>query len=475
LFLTPIILPLVSGLLYYDGWNHEYSDVYDLVTFNSSVASSSAYYISGGGANEVYCIATNRIRSGRACLGGVDPCHVTKSLPQFSYDVWTESNGNELTVQHISGSNTVARYFVWVNKSAKCPDFWATSLGDYDAAGCPVDWTDSQNEGVVKKETLYGIEYELTFLFASSNAYLKCQGLTSFRLNSCIASSLAGDGGGDNRNLYEFCYGDTSSSSGGTERCNVASGHSLSFFDTDEMTPLHKEIFASGFPPSSFILYRYEACGTSSFDRDMIDTLTLSMLNANQLVCSDLSSYNVKGFAYNNYKPWYEQTSGGTAEFVYNNGFCGGGYLCSSSSLNNFVYGYVGLNACLLDTGSCYDGVRNRNETEVDYGGLCGNCSSLGRDLDYAHAVAFGSRPRGFFDDTPFSSDFCGEGEDATSLLVVFVVLFSFIIIFLVLLLVIAFFFLSGGFIAPLVLRLFRRKKETFKKEYSRNRGRLWR
>jgi hypothetical protein len=106
--------------------------------------------------------------------------------------------------------------------------------------------------------------------------------------------------------------------------------------------------------------------------------------------------------------------------------------VCNSSTIRN-----VSINFVQLFLGSCFDNIKNQDETDKDYGGICGRC---GNYTFYSDDTAFQILDQANLIDRskPFNQSLCETGKANLGainfflvLIVIGIFIFGFLIIFL--------------------------------------------
>lgn len=420
------LLPGASAVLFdvEDGWTQTddvYADADDYLTVSFGSDLDSRYVFDATASVDTYCLEIDAGLTNRAhtfLMNG----DLAPALGVFQYASF-DFLGDEWTIQTIGGTGSTCRFHVWKNKA--CDEWYPDQTGASYPPGCEpdiVNW--NLAEGDTEIDTVGGDDVEVTCLAAGVHNYVKCQAPTFADLDSCIDSSLAEDNGGDNFMLYDACLASSDSGSDTEDICDVATvgeDWELSVFSDTLLSPEREEIFLRGMPNVSFNLYAYNGCGTGSFDRDFVEAVYLTQFNYKERVC-DGYGYYPTGVS-EGYYPWFGGSGYTNESYPYGQNSCAVGQTCVSREREQVEFDQD-LNACFADGGSCYDAVRNQDETAADYGGVCGACANDTRAVDDVYwLVARESYPVGHFSAAqPFNATtYCPQGEDATNGVVAFV------------------------------------------------------
>jgi hypothetical protein len=316
-------------------------------------------------------------------------------------------------------------------------------------------------EGASNTHTFNGRSYEIFCADAIADNYVKCQGDVIGTFWDCIDDSQA-DIVGDDKALFETCEDNINSGIDTAYACDLS--HTLpwgiSWGNTDFYTEQQAEQWINGMPNTSFSLYSYTACGTGITDRDLVGTYSLTQLMNKKVVCDGNTAFNASGEVWG-YKPWFGVNGFFNYTYTYGAGACisGTGAVCTEEYSTSNIYDLNGT-ACVVNPGTCYDGIKNRDETSKDYGGICGMCDNTTLSTDLYYDVARQSYPSGYFDIHAFdNSTFCPEAEESVDFSVIIASFIGITVMgFLVLILgVLSVYLFSTG--AP-IWRFFRRKKE---------------
>lgn len=448
-----------------DGWTEEddpYASTDDLLTVNFGSALDSRYVFEASDYVDTYCveISEGTSRSHTYSLSG------DIAMGVGNYEHYTTSwAGDEWTIQSTVGTNDRCRFNLWKNKG--CSEWHSNYL--FYPSGCEPDFPDEElDEGTTDTYTVGLDDLEVTCITAGIHRYVKCQGATEADLDACVQSSLDEDGGGDGFRLADACPAASTSSSSDTEYlCDVKGANSweISVLGSDQLSLQRQEVLLAGIPNATFRLVAYTTCGTSAFDRTVVESFDLLQFTAKERVCGP-DSYSVRGRV-EGWFPWYGYTDYVNESWEYGVNSCASGLLC----VDELPYSNDGgpdVGACYLEPGaSCYDGRLNLDETEPDYGGVCGQCIQGSRSTDdYYWAATVEQFPKGYFGvSLPFNSTVhCPAGEDATHGAGVIVLLVSSLLLF-VLAAAVIFAAALAGFTGASIFRVAKTLKGSNKKE----------
>jgi hypothetical protein len=451
-----------------DGWD-ENDDAYatstDTISFAQGASIDGRFVFEISGAPDTVCIAVagGSERSGDLVVDGT----TIRNLRQYEY----YDLGADRYIQYTGGTQTSCRFFYWQNKDCTTDNndaVWLTSSVDYTAAGCEPDVSATLAEGATQTYSGGWGSVEITCVEAITNKYLKCQAPTYSDLNDCMDDSFNDVGAGDDFELYEACSGNEANAQDSEYDCDIkdAASWELAFLDDDHLTALEDEIWSNGIPNATFTIYSYDFCGTGSFDRDVEGSVTLTQFQNKSRTKDGIYGYNVTGHV-RGYFPWYAQSGYVDLEYVYGANVCAVGTVSTDSSETDDDNFDLDDLACVGGGGTCYDGDRNQDETETDYGGVCGNCSEDGKTNDVYWSVAIESYSTGFFGtDEPFDAEtYCEEGENSTGFVVI-IVMVGATLTLLFLLFVFGLFTVGiGTVVLPFIKGVLRRKtkKQEFK------------
>lgn len=444
-----------------DGWcsnDDAYATCTDKITFSTGSALDSRFTFNASSFVDTYCI---QLDSGLARSASYDVSGtVIRNLHAFEY----YPLGADSYIQEIGGDSDTCRFYYWSNKDCTGDvndTEWLSSSTDYAAAGCTPDVIGSVDEGLTSTFSGAWGSIDVTCIDAITTKYLKCQGKTDVDLSDCIDDSLNDINGGDTDKLYETCNGNTDTGYDTTSDCDVddpANNWEISLFDENHLTPLRDAIWSSGVPNASFSLIAYDLCGTGSFDRSVVASFTLTQFQTKQRVKDGTYAYNATGYV-QGYMPWYGQGDYVNSSYVYGANTCSVGTVSSTSDSTDNNDFDLDSGACSV-SGTCYDGVRNQDETDKDYGGACGNCSSDGKNSDVYWSVAVENQHQGFFGaSNPFNAtQYCVESEKSVNFLAIIISLAALGVLVFALA---VFFVFAGGVgaaVIPFINSLFKRK-----------------
>lgn len=409
-----------------DGWDgiggdDTYASGEDNLTISFGSTLDSQYSIEATDTVDTYCVRMEGLQKAHTYLMASE---VLPSIPIWGYGDVTDA-GITWSIQPIGGTQTLCRFHLWKDKA--CNEWFADGAGLDYSPGCEPDEIDyNLAEGATDTITVGGDSVDVTCLAAGVHKYVKCQAPTYAQLSDCRQSSLDEDNGGDSFRLYDACTASETSSADSEEICDVIGANSweISIFGSDQLTDEREKLYLRGIPNIEFSLVAYTGCGGATFDRTVISSFNLTQFNSKSRVC-DGYDYSMVGNV-TNYLPWFQISDYNDYSFTYANNSCDLGEICSEN-LNSTDDFAPDASACYVENGtSCYDHVMNQDEFQIDYGGVCGNCTSgVDKISDTFWLVAVESNPRGFFGiSEPFDSDtYCEAAESNVGFLMYFLII----------------------------------------------------